>query len=419
MMQEQESSRQTEHLFRRERGKIVARLSIKFGSAYIDAIEDAVQDALLKATQIWGYAQIPDNPSGWLYRVSSNHLVDFFRRTNKNVGLDSVSDHSVIEPGADQNIEEIPDELLRMIFACCHPSIQPHEQVMLCLKLLCGLNVREIARALFKTEETVKKAITRAKKNFKVKVGHPVVVPEGDELRSRIGAVVQVLYLLFSEGHKCTAGERLLRKDICEEAIRLALLLTENHHCNLPEVNALLALMLFNIARFDSRQDTEGNLVTLKAQDRSLWNRQQIEAGLHFLAGATDGARISSYQLEAGIAGLHATAPAYEDTDWEKILLFYDMLLKVNQSPAVLLNRVVAYSQVNGPGPGLTELDKLESAPGLINHYLLYSIKADLLADLDRPNEAEACLRKACDLAANEIEKRFLRKKLIRFGFSE
>ena len=267
-----------DHLFRHEYGKIVAVLTARYGAAMIDRIEDAVQDALLRAMQMWGYQQPPANPSAWLYRVANNRLIDLLRRENRLDAIDRLPESPAVPPSlADPQAENaVADELLQMIFACCQPSLNPSEQIALSLKLLCGLSVKEIARALLKKEAAIKKSITRAKAKLQ-QMEDPLAVPRGGALQKRLEAVLQVLYLLFNEGYKSTAGDTLIKKDICEEAIRLAGILYQNPYSRTPALNALLALMCFNAARLDARVSGANELLTLADQDRGLWDDSYIE----------------------------------------------------------------------------------------------------------------------------------------------
>lgn len=401
------------HLFRHEYGRIVAYLTNRYTSQKIDLIEDAVQEALLKAMRVWGYQTIPNNPSAWLYRVANNHLIDQLRRERKSVEF-NLPEQSLAAPPVENEMEindDLGDEQLKMIFACCHPAMSVTEQLILSLKLLCGLNILEISSALIKKEDAVKKAIVRAKKKFKEKVGK-LTVPQGRELRKRLGVVLKVIYLLFNEGYKATEGKSLIKRDICEEAIRLAGILHRNPFCNTPELNALLALMCFNASRFDARLSPENELVTLENQDRKLWDQGYIRWGMHFLSESSYGINISEYHLEAGIASFYAIAGSFEETNWKAILTLYDLLVKVNRSPLVALNRLVVLEKVKGAKVALQEIQELEKEKSLRDNYLLYSIKADLQLSLNNRKEAGRLLKQAIGLTGNIIEKRFLENKL-------
>lgn len=405
-------NQKVEHLFRHEYGKIVSLLTGRYSSRHIELIEDAVQDALLKAMQMWGYQNPPENPSAWLYRVANNRVIDQLRRSKKAVDPETVSAVSEKEDFDPALTAELADDQLKMIFACCHPELSESQQIMLSLKLLGGLSVREIARGFIKKEASVKRTITRAKALFRERIGH-LSVPAGEDLKPRIDAVLKVLYLMFNEGYKATDGELLTKHEICQEAIRLGGILQSNQHCDTPEVNALMALMCLNASRLDARTDADGNLCTLENQDRSRWNAEFVDWGLRFLKKSASGEQLSQYHLEAGIAGLYATASSFAETDWNAILELYDNLVKLNPSPFVRLNRIVVFSKVHGAESALRELGSTNS-PALKKHHLYYTIRADLKAENGSKPDAIEDLRRATDLSENAVEKRFLEKKLNR-----
>ena len=402
-----------EHLFRHEYGKIVAALTGKFSSYQIDLIEDSVQEALLKAMNVWGFREMPENPSAWLYRVASNHLIDQLRRAKKTVEYDFPEDLLANENLINDTsiLSGINDEQLKMIFACCHPVLTQTEQIILSLKLLGGLSIREIASALLKKEETAKKAITRAKEKFKTEIGK-IEIPARKDLNQRLNSVLKVIYLLFNEGYKATEGESLVKKDICLEAIRLAEILTENENCDTPKLNALLALMYFSSARFDSRINESGELVTLENQNRDLWNKDLINMGMYYLNKSSSGMELTEYHLEAGIASLYSTAETFRHTDWETILNLYNLLVKINSSPVIMLNRIVVFEKINGPRKALKEMKNLEQDESIKDSYLYYTIKADFSESAGNIIEAKELLIKAVELSSNSIERNFLENKL-------
>jgi len=344
-------------LFRHEYGRLVALFTNRYAAHMIDQIEDAVQEALYKAEKNWSYHQVPDNPQAWTYRVANNSLIDSLRKLKRETHMDEVPETEYHEESFSQ--DELVDEQLQMIFACCHPAMTTTEQLMLSLKLLCGLSVKEIARALLKQGEATKKAITRAKKKFKEQVGE-LKVPLGSELTQRMEAVLQVIYLLFNEGYKATTGGELMRNDLCEEAIRLAFLLTNVKDCNDADLNALISLMLFISARFPARQDADGNLVTLEHQDRSLYDQEYIDWAWKFLKESSTHQGESVYQLEAAISYYYTRAKNYEATNWKVILGLYDRLATLKPSPVVLISRLLVSSKVEGAAKALVEMDALE-----------------------------------------------------------
>ena len=377
----------------------------------IDLVEDAVQEALYKASRVWAYQDMPDKPSAWLFRVANNHLIDQLRRNKRSVEWDgennTADSMTVTEEGFDE--EGIRDDQLKMIFACCHPSMKLQEQLMLSLKLLCGLSVKEIARALVKSEEATKKSIFRAKVKFKDEVG-TLAVPVGSAIKERLAAVLQVIYLLFNEGYKATDGAQLIKQDICEEAIRLGLLLRDHPDCASGELHALLSMMFFKVARFPARVDDAGNLVTLEQQDRSLWNQEYITWGWQFLQESSKYPETTSYQLEAAIACYYSTAETFGKTNWKRILGLYDALALHKPSPIVRLSRAVVLSKVNGAETALAELNTLE--PELKGKQSFYAIRADLYAQVKDWDKARADLSTAIRLSDNQTERRFLEDRL-------
>ncbi len=375
----------------------------------IDLVEDAVQEALYKAAKIWAYKPMPDNPSAWLYRVAGNKLIDTLRREKKSVAWEGVNENRSEDVMLEMDEEAIKDEQLKMIFACCHPSMKPQEQLMLSLKLLCGLSVKEIARALLKNEEATKKAITRAKTKFKNDVGD-LNVPKGDAVKERLSAVLQVIYLLFNEGYKATSGEKLIKNDISEEAIRMAFLLLNEESCNTGELNALISMMLFKAARFPARTDKEGNLLTLQFQDRSLWRKDYIEYGWRFLQKSSQFPGRSVYQIEAAIASYYSNAATYEETNWKQILGLYDVLVEIKPIPVVKMSRIVVLSKLNGPKVALEEMEKIEGDIG--GNQSFEALKADLYAKTGNWNKARYHVSLAIRQAQNQTERRFLEKKL-------
>jgi len=402
-----------EHLFRHEYGKITAALTSKFSSYQIDLIEDAVQEALLKAMKLWSFQEMPENPSAWLYRVASNHLIDQLRRAKKSVEYDFPEDFLITENAYNDSsiLSGIKDEQLKMIFACCHPVLTDAEQIMLSLKLISGFSIKEISSALLKKEDAVKKATTRAKLKFKNEIGK-IEIPNERELNQRLSSVLKIIYLMFNEGYKSTEGETLVKKDICFEAIRLAEILTEHKTCDAPQLNALLSLMCFNAARFEARINEAGELVTLENQNRDLWDEELINAGMYYLDKSSTGMILSQYHLEAGIASLYTTSKNFESTNWQTILNLYDLLIIHNNSSIAALNRLVVYEKINGAEKALEEIKKIENEESLLSNHLYYSIKADFKKNAGYINEAKELLTKAIQTTSNKIEKKFLQKKL-------
>ncbi|MEM6895536.1 MAG: sigma-70 family RNA polymerase sigma factor [Bacteroidota bacterium] len=402
-----------EHLFRKEYGKLVALLTNRFGASHLEQIEDVTQDTFLKAMKLWGYQEIPDNPTAWLYRVACNGLLDKFRKEGR---MDLVSDDFKF-PEKEQytlneiSLENIQDSQLRMIFACCHPNLSQEHQIILSLKLMGGFSNKELADALLKKEEAVAKSFTRAKKSFREKV-KMIQIPVQMGLQNRLFQVLKVIYLLFSEGYSATTGTQFIKRDICHEAMRLALLLRENKYCKHPNLEALLALMCFHASRFDARMDANGELVSLEHHNRNQYNQELIQIGTFHLERAGDNDMMpSQYHLEAARSFYHSTAKRFEETDWKNILQLYDFQLKQQFSPMIALNRIVPFEKVHGAEKALKALNELTQKTDFEDSGLFYAIKADLLKTLQKKSY-ESTLEKAIALTENELVKQYLRTKL-------
>lgn len=401
-----------DHLFRNEYGKLVALLTNKYGISFLEQIEDAAQDTFLKAMQVWGYQSIPDNPTAWLFRVAQNRLIDILRRDKKS-DLVGHKPFPVEKTNKENKVvleDAIEDSQLKMIFACCHPSLSQEYQIILSLKLMGGFSNKELADALLKKEDTIAKSFTRAKKQFREKVQFPQI-PVQMGLQSRLFQVFHIIYLLFSEGYAATTGEQLLKRDICYEALRLALLLRGNKYCYHPNLEALIALMCFHTSRFDSRLDEQGELISLEDHDREKYDQELIRIGIFHLENAGTSDRLPSmYHLEAARSFYHSTAKTFEQTDWESILYLYDVQLKRHYSPMVVLNRIVAFEKVHGSEKALKALKELEKESDFERTGLFYAIKAQLLEMMD-DKSYDATLQKAIDLTENDLVKRYLKGK--------
>jgi RNA polymerase sigma-70 factor (ECF subfamily) len=411
-----------DHFFRHEYGRSISYLTRIFGKENFELIEDAVQESLLKAMQVWPYHTIPQRPSAWILAVAKNKMIDVLRRKadlqDKEEKYLQFSEATGGANASDFDVAldtELKDDQLKMMFACCHPSLPKEHQIILTLKILCGLSKAEIAKALLKKNAAVARTYTRAK--TKLKEAHiKLEVPQGRELNQRLEVVLNVLYLLFNEGYSSTEGEALVRKELCDEAIRLTHLLLENKLCQQPPAHALLALMYLQASRLEARTSASGELLTLKEQDRSLWNKKMINYGFYYLSLASEGDEISEYHLQASIAACHCLAKDFASTDWGLILQSYDILLRINSSPVVALNRLVAYGQVHGHQQALKELERIEKEKVLSGYYLFYAIKGELLAEAGQVEAAKVQLKKAIKLTKNAIEKEYLEKKLLNLG---
>jgi RNA polymerase sigma-70 factor (ECF subfamily) len=401
-----------ERLFREEWGKMVATLTRIFGIEHLTLAEDVVQEALARALQTWPFYGVPENPSAWIMRVSRNLALDHARRAtlfrHKEAQIAAFLEPSeAADPVFDET--DIQDDRLRMIFACCHPLVPQDAQVALALKTLCGFSIAEIASAFLSSEPAVAKRLTRAKQRIR-EARIPFEIPTGAELAARLESVLQTLYLLFNEGYKASGGERLVREELCREAIRLATLVVEHPACKQPEVHALLALMLLNAARLPARTDAEGNLLLLEDQDRSRWNHEIIARGMRHLAASASGDEAGAYHLQAGIAACHCVARDYASTDWAHILALYDQLLKIDASPVIALNRAVALANVHGPQAGLDAAQALRAE--LEPYYLLHVVLGELESRLGRDEAAAAHFQHALERVSTATERAFLAKKL-------
>jgi RNA polymerase sigma-70 factor (ECF subfamily) len=412
----QEISHVVEHLFRHEAGKMVATLTRIFGLEHLALAEDVVQEALARALRTWPFHGIPDNPSAWIMRTSRNLALDVVRRQKvfreKEAEIVALIEHPALRP--DEVVfaeQEISDDRLRMMFVCCHPSIPAEAQIALALKTLCGFSITEISRAFLSSEAAIAKRLTRAKQKI-LEARIPFEIPAGEELANRLDGVLKALYLLFNEGYKASVGERLVREEVYEEAIRLANLLVEHPAGNQPKSHALLALMLMNAARSPSRVDDEGNLLRLEEQDRSLWNQQMIATGMFHFGKSAAGKELTEYHLQAGIAACHCAAKDYAATDWAQILMLYDHLQKFDNSPVVALNRSVAVANVRGPAAGLAAVAAIPGRSQLTSYYLLYAVMGDFEFRQGNLSGAAGHFKRASALTELKSERAFLAKRI-------
>ena len=409
-----EVSQLAEHLFRQEAGKLVSILTSIFGIERLQLAEDVVQEALLRALQTWPYYGVPKNPAAWITQTAKNLALDVLRREKTFRGKEAAIIATIErEPSSDltEVDQEIKDERLRMVFVCCHPVIPQEAQVALALKTLCGFSSGEISRAFLTSEAAIEKRLVRARQKIR-QAGIAFEIPAGKELAGRLDAVLQTLYLLFNEGYKASTGDRLVRQELCEEAICLTALLVAHPAGDYPKTHALLALMLLNAARLPARVDNEGNMLRLKDQDRSAWSRPMIARGLFHLSRAASGDKLTEYHLQAGIAACHCSASDYESTDWPQILALYDQLVQLDDSAVIALNRAVAVAQVEGPAAGIKAVTQIRNRDSLKSYYLLYAVLAEFEAQLDDPHAAAEHLRKALDLTDLKSEQLFLTRRL-------
>jgi RNA polymerase sigma-70 factor (ECF subfamily) len=402
-----------EHLFRQESGKLAASLSRAFGLRKLGVVEDIVQDTLLAALNTWSFRGIPENPTAWLHRVAKNKAVDWIRKRNREpqdsdgmlIGMRAAYDTLNIE----QNFLEweIGDSQLRMMFACCHPGIPAESQIGLILKTLCGFSVKEIASAFLTKEDTIEKRLGRARKYFR---DHDIAleVPSREAIAERLDAVLKSLYLLFNEGYKSTDSDGLINRDLCLEALRLALLLADHEEIDSKEAKALVALMSFHAARFDSRTGESGEIVLLQDQDRSCWNQDLIQNGFYYFRLADTDSFSSNYHIEAGIQSLHIIAGSYTNTNWSAIYALYKRLYSLNPSPIVALHMAVPMAKVHGADAAI---DLLRQHP-LPDYYLYHAIIGDILEQAGKHDEAKIAFRKAIALTMNAKERELLEARV-------
>lgn len=409
-----------DNLFRRESGKLVSVLTKIFGPKNLELAEDVVQDTLLKALEYWRFHGVPDNPSAWLFTAARNKALDVIRREKyKKEFADDYHTRLTSEYSAGSTLDtilrdhEIQDEQLRMMFVCCHPSLSEEGQVALILKTLCGFSVSEIAKAFLTNEENITKRLYRAREQFR-KQNVKFEIPSVGELNSRLDNVLTAIYLLFNEGYHSTSHDQLIREDLVEEALRLTHMVTEFSATRKPESLALLALLCFHAARLRSRMNDQQHLLLLKDQDRSLWNRDLIATGTRCLNEASEGQKLSRYHLEAAIAYEHCRAATYDDTNWGKILSYYDLLHQLQPNPMILLNRAIVIAELSGAEEGLAQLEKIREAGALKGYYLLFAIEGEFQSRLGHRNQAVKCLEKALSLTQSPAEKELLRDKISR-----
>jgi len=414
-MLEQQVNQLVSHLFRHEAGKMAAVLTRLLGFQALDQTEDIVQDTLIQAMSTWKIKGIPENPSAWLYTVAKRKAVDIIRQQQAHqnhhteIGRALKSEWTLTPTVNNLFLKnEIEDSQLRMIFACCHPSIPYESQIALTLKTLCGLSVAEIAGSFLTNDETISKRIYRARERIKEeKISLDAPAPAS--LPGRLDAVLHCIYLLFNEGYNSSHTDQLIRHDLCEEAIRLCFLLVRNPLTDSPKVNALLALMCFQASRMDARLNDHGNIILLKDQDRSKWNKPLIEKGKYYLEKSAEGEEISEYHLEAIIASCHAEAESFEKTNWKMILGLYTTLSKVKPSPVVEMNKAIVTGYVYSPKEGLAALKNVK---GLEQSHLYQAALGDFSAELGEKNSALNFYKHALTLTSSEIEKKLINQKL-------
>jgi RNA polymerase sigma-70 factor (ECF subfamily) len=403
-----------ERVFRAEYSRIIATLIRISGS--FDLAEEALQEAFTSAAATWDQQNPPRNPGAWLTTVAHRKLLDAVRRektkSDKQAELEYETErlHPSAEPELLEETMEYPDDRLRLIFTCCHPSLNREAQVALTLRTLGGLTTAEIARAFLLPEPTLAQRLVRAKSKIR-DAGIPYEVPALAVLNERLGSVQVIIYLVFNEGYSATTGDSLVRRDLCREAIRFGRVLCELVPDE-PENFGLLALMLLQDSRRETRMNESGELVTLEEQDRSRWDAAEIIEGIRLVERALSSGRIGNYQIQASIAAVHAEATTAEETDWLQIVALYRLLMRINSSPVVAMNHAVAVAMSGRMKDGLTLLDETNADGKLDKYYLFHASRADLLRRLHRFDKASTAYTLAISLTTNQIEQKYLGRRL-------
>ena len=404
-------------MFRNEGGRVLATLIRLLGD--FELAEDAMQDAFAAALHQWPIEGTPANPRAWLVNVGRHKAIDRLRRhmrflaRRRQIEADLASDHRIGQWIPEDSAEdgELEDDVLRLIFTCCHPALPEEARIALTLRTICGLTTTEIAKAFLVSEKAMAQRLVRAKSKIR-DAGIPYQVPSRELIVDRIDGVLSVIYLIFTEGYAATSGPNLIRGELCREAIRLGRLLVEVMP-NRADANALLALMLLHDARRDARTTPDGDAIVLESQDRSRWDKAQIAEGLSRVETSLQAlVRPSTYAVQAAIAALHMRAPRYEDTDWPQIAGLYEILMRIHPSPVIELNHAVAVSMVDGPEHALRLVNSIAKRGELNGYHMLPAVRGNLLRRMGRQDEAAAAYRQALQNVDLEPERRFLAARL-------
>ena len=398
-------------LYRVDSGRILATLIRLLGD--FDLAEEAMHEAFAAALSLWPRNGVPGNPRPWLISTARFKAIDTLRRRSRfDASQDELTRYLEAQRSSAEGFNEedsFEDDRLRLIFTCCHPTLAPEARVALTLREVCGLTTEEIAKAFLSAPRTLAQRIVRAKAMIReTPIRYEVPTPQ--DLPERLGAVLQVIYLVFNEGYSAAAGAQVTRAELTGEVIRLGRLLTELRPE--PEVMGVLSLMLLQESRHAARTSPNGELILLENQDRSIWNREQIAEGLAFLEKALKSRDVGSYTLQAAIAAVHAQAESVALTDWRQIVVLYDRLAEIHPSPVVQLNRAVAIAMRDGPEAGLAHIDAVLEHGQLADYYLAHSARADMCRRLGRTDEARSSYKKALALTQQEPERQFLQERI-------